>query len=178
MFFWFHICLILLYSLLLMSFGGHDVSMFDIFVCVFVLVILICFMVSLLSLHLLVFLICLTYPILVNVCVFTFSLLLVCICVVFKVCFQVFKVIIFFYVFTNFHMFYGNLYLCIILFCVLVRFIFPCLMIFIFCLFCLCYDRHIVPILLLPMISFLPLLFQFPLFVFKLILVFLEELFL
>ena len=70
--FWFHICLILLYSLLLMSFCGHDVSMFDIFVCVFVLVILICFMVSLLSLHLLVFLICLIYPILVNVRVFTF----------------------------------------------------------------------------------------------------------
>ena len=32
--FWFHICLVLLCSLLLLSFGGHDVSMFDICVCV------------------------------------------------------------------------------------------------------------------------------------------------
>ena len=31
--FWFNICLILLYALLLMSFGGHDVSMFDFFEC-------------------------------------------------------------------------------------------------------------------------------------------------
>ena len=103
-----------------------------------------------------------------------FSLLLVYICVVFKVCFQVFKVITFFYVFTNLHMFYGNFYLFIIIFCVLVRFILLCLMIFRLCLFCLCYARHLVPISLLPMISFLPLLFQFPLsvFSFKLILVF------